>query len=168
MMHSELFPNQFVNARLLLDMKRRRHSCRPPPCSVAQKATFVYVVKDDQTVAVRPVNVGTAQGEETLDRTGLSPGELRRRRWHREIARRQQGRGAAQSGPAAGRSGDPTGGEPKGLTQGNGREPVPPLHSAAGGHVLIDGGDSPRRGRSPIASCRFRPFPKSITRPSRS
>ncbi|MBI3355622.1 MAG: MdtA/MuxA family multidrug efflux RND transporter periplasmic adaptor subunit [Nitrospirae bacterium] len=71
-----LFPNQFVNARLLLEVK---HGVTIVPSVAVQrgtKGTFVYVVKDDQTVALRPVAIGTSQGDDTSIETGLSPDEL--------------------------------------------------------------------------------------------
>jgi len=71
-----LFPNQFVNARLLLDVK---HGVTIVPSVAVQrgaKGAFVYVVKDDQTVAVRTVAVGTTQGEDASISSGLSPDEM--------------------------------------------------------------------------------------------
>jgi len=71
-----LFPNQFVNARLLLDVK---HGVTIVPSVAVQrgaKGAFVYVVKDDQTVAVRSVAVGTTQGEDASISSGLSPDEM--------------------------------------------------------------------------------------------
>src|SRR2546426_2998431 len=41
-----------------------------------QGVVFVYVVKADQTVAVRPVTVGVTQGDEASIETGLSPDEV--------------------------------------------------------------------------------------------
>lgn len=72
----QLFPNQFVNARLLLDVK---HGATTVPSAAVQrgaKGTFVYVVKEDQTVAVRPVGVGAAEGDNVSIETGLAPDEL--------------------------------------------------------------------------------------------
>lgn len=71
-----LFPNQFVNARLLLDVK---HGVTIVPSVAVQrgaKGAFVYVVKDDQTVAVRTVAVGATQGEDASISSGLSPDEM--------------------------------------------------------------------------------------------
>jgi multidrug efflux system membrane fusion protein len=71
-----LFPNQFVNARLLLEVK---HGVTIVPSAAVQrgaKGTFLYVVKEDRTVAVRPVTVGTAYDEETSITSGLAPDEL--------------------------------------------------------------------------------------------
>jgi membrane fusion protein, multidrug efflux system len=71
-----LFPNQFVNARLLLEVK---HGMTIVPSAAVQrgaKGTFVYVVKEDQTVTVRPVTVGAAHAEDASISSGLSPEEL--------------------------------------------------------------------------------------------
>ena len=71
-----LFPNQFVNARLLLEVK---HGVTIVPAAAVQrgaKGTFVYVVKEDKTVAVRPVVVGVSHGEDASINSGLDPNEL--------------------------------------------------------------------------------------------
>ena len=71
-----LFPNQFVNARLLLEVK---HGVTIVPSAAVQrgaKGTFVYVVKEDRTVAVRPVDIGASHGDDASISSGLSPEEL--------------------------------------------------------------------------------------------
>jgi multidrug efflux system membrane fusion protein len=71
-----LFPNQFVNARLLLEVK---HAVTLVPSAAVQrgaKGTFVYVVKEDKTVAVRPVTLGVSHGEDASINSGLAPDEL--------------------------------------------------------------------------------------------
>jgi membrane fusion protein, multidrug efflux system len=73
---SELFPNQFVNARLLLDVKRNATLVTSAAIQRGAKGTFVYVVnREDKTVSVRPVTVGVAHGEESSIETGLAPDE---------------------------------------------------------------------------------------------
>jgi multidrug efflux system membrane fusion protein len=37
--------------------------------------TFAYVIKDDQTVTVRPINLGPADGDMVAVTEGLVPGE---------------------------------------------------------------------------------------------
>ncbi|MGH8743950.1 MAG: MdtA/MuxA family multidrug efflux RND transporter periplasmic adaptor subunit [Burkholderiales bacterium] len=72
----QLFPNQFVNARMLIDVKK---SATVVPTAAVQRGslgTFVYVVKPDQTVTVRQVKPGPAQGEQTAIESGLDPGEM--------------------------------------------------------------------------------------------
>jgi multidrug efflux system membrane fusion protein len=73
---NELFPNQFVNARLLLDVKR---GATVVPAAAVQRGTqgpFVYVVKADRTVEVRRVGVGVTQGDDVSVTAGLAAGEV--------------------------------------------------------------------------------------------
>jgi multidrug efflux system membrane fusion protein len=71
-----LFPNQFVNVRMLL--QTLPDALLIPSAAVQRGApgTFVYVVKDDQTVTVAPVKLGPVQGEVTAIASGLAPGDL--------------------------------------------------------------------------------------------
>ena len=71
-----LFPNQFVNARLLLEVKRGMTLVPSAAVQRGAKGTFVYVVKEDKTVAVRPVTVGASHGEDASISSGLAPNEL--------------------------------------------------------------------------------------------
>jgi len=73
---NELFPNQFVNARLLIEVKREAIVVPAPAIQRGPQGTFVYVVKTDRTATIRPVSVGEIQGGEASIKTGLSPGEL--------------------------------------------------------------------------------------------
>lgn len=74
---SALFPNQFVNARLLLDIKEGVTVVPSAAVQRGPKGTFVYVVNEaEQTVGVRAVTVGVAQGEEAAIDAGLASGEL--------------------------------------------------------------------------------------------
>jgi multidrug efflux system membrane fusion protein len=71
-----LFPNQFVNARLLLDTKRGTTVVPTAAIQRSPQATFVYLVKADQSVTVQPVRLGPAEGDNTGIDEGLSPGDL--------------------------------------------------------------------------------------------
>jgi multidrug efflux system membrane fusion protein len=73
---NELFPNQFVNARLLVDVKRGTIVVPSPAIQRGPQDTFVYVVKPDRTAMVRPVTVINIQEGEAAIEKGLSPGEL--------------------------------------------------------------------------------------------
>jgi len=73
---NELFPNQFVNARLLVDVLRGITVIPAPAVQRGAQGTFVYVVKADRTATVRPISIGEIQGVEASVKTGLSPGEL--------------------------------------------------------------------------------------------
>jgi multidrug efflux system membrane fusion protein len=70
-----LFPNQFVNARLLLD--QQRNATVVPSAAILQgpQGSYVYVVNPDQTVHARPVTTGAVQGEDSAITRGLSVGE---------------------------------------------------------------------------------------------
>ena len=73
---SALFPNQFVNVRMLLDTL---HGVTIVPTAAVLRGapgTFVYVVKDDQTVTVRPVKVGPIEGENAVIDSGVTPGDV--------------------------------------------------------------------------------------------
>ena len=73
---NELFPSQFVNARLLVDTRRGVIVIPAPAIQRGPQGTFVYVVRPDRTTTVRPVTVGEIQEGEASIKTGLSPGEL--------------------------------------------------------------------------------------------
>jgi multidrug efflux system membrane fusion protein len=71
-----LFANQFVNVRM--PVETRPNATLVPTAAIQRGAagTFVYVVKDDRTVAVTPVQVGPAQGEITAIDSGVSAGAM--------------------------------------------------------------------------------------------
>ena len=71
-----LFPNQFVNARLLLEVKRGATVVPTAAIQRSPQGAFVYVVKADQTAAMRPVTIGVSQGDATAISAGLVPGDL--------------------------------------------------------------------------------------------
>ena len=71
-----LFPNQFVNARLLVEEK---HGVILVPTAVVQRnaqTTYVFLVKPDSTVTFRPITIGTTEGEDSEVTAGLSPGDI--------------------------------------------------------------------------------------------
>jgi multidrug efflux system membrane fusion protein len=70
-----LFPNQFANVRLLIDVRR---NATVIPSAAVQRGTpgsFVYVVKEDASVALRLVKLGPVEGELVAVDAGLAPGE---------------------------------------------------------------------------------------------
>ncbi len=70
-----LFPNQFVNARLLLDMRRNAVIIPTAAIQHSAQSTFVYVVKADNTAEVRTVVSTLTEGDEAAVDSGLEPGE---------------------------------------------------------------------------------------------
>ena len=71
-----LFPNQFVNVRLLLDVKSEAIIVPTAAIQRGPQGTFVYVVKPDQTVDVRVVTVGPSAGNDSSIESGVSPSEM--------------------------------------------------------------------------------------------
>jgi membrane fusion protein, multidrug efflux system len=70
-----LFPNQFVNVKLLVNTLL---DAALVPSSAIQRGapgTFVYVVKANQTVAVQNVKLGPTDGQRIAILSGLQPGE---------------------------------------------------------------------------------------------
>jgi membrane fusion protein, multidrug efflux system len=73
---NELFPNQFVIARLL--QQEKRNVILVPSVAVQRNAenTSVYVVKPDSTVTVRQVKIGTSDDTDTEIDSGVNAGEV--------------------------------------------------------------------------------------------
>ncbi|SMF96442.1 membrane fusion protein, multidrug efflux system [Methylomagnum ishizawai] len=70
-----LFSNQFVNIRMTLDTLAAVAVVPSAAIQHGVNGSFVYVVRDDRTVTVRPVATGPAEGNKTAVRQGLAPGE---------------------------------------------------------------------------------------------
>jgi multidrug efflux system membrane fusion protein len=71
-----LFPNQFVNAALLVDTL---HGVTVLPTAAIQRGslgTYVYLVKPDDTVTARQVALGPSTGERIVVTSGITPGDL--------------------------------------------------------------------------------------------
>ena len=71
-----LFPNQFVNARLLVDTKRNVVIVPAAAIQRSPDATFVYVVKPDSTVETRNVVSSLTESDQSAIDKGLEPGEM--------------------------------------------------------------------------------------------
>jgi membrane fusion protein, multidrug efflux system len=72
---SSLWPNQFVNIRLFLDVRK---GAIVIPSAVIQTGTqgpFAYVIGSDNTAQVRPIQVDFAEGNISVIRQGLNAGE---------------------------------------------------------------------------------------------
>jgi membrane fusion protein, multidrug efflux system len=70
-----LFPSQFVNARLRIDVL---HDALIAPTSAIQRGapgTFVYLVRPDRTVMIQPVTLGPTSGDRVAVQSGLSVGD---------------------------------------------------------------------------------------------
>jgi multidrug efflux system membrane fusion protein len=70
-----LYPNQFVNARVLIDVL---HDALLAPAEAIQRGpqgAFVYVVKPDKVVQLRRIQVGPSDAGTISVKTGVAAGE---------------------------------------------------------------------------------------------
>jgi len=72
---NQLWPNQFVNANLLLET--RKDSTVVPTAAILRgpQGTYVYAVKPDKSVEARTVATSLAQGNVTIVTSGVNPGD---------------------------------------------------------------------------------------------
>lgn len=73
--NNELFPQEFVNVRLLVDTL---HDATSVPVSAIQRGadgSYVFVVKPDKTVAQRTVKTGVQDGDKIQILAGVQPGD---------------------------------------------------------------------------------------------
>lgn len=70
-----LWPGDFVNARLLIDVKKDVLAIPAPAIQRGPDGIFTWVVKGDGTVEARPVKAGPTTGDQTVITAGLSEGE---------------------------------------------------------------------------------------------
>ena len=71
-----LWPNQFVNIRLLLET--RKNSTVIPAVAIQRgpQGTYVFTVNADKTVEVRPVTIALTQNNSVAISSGLTPGDV--------------------------------------------------------------------------------------------
>jgi multidrug efflux system membrane fusion protein len=70
-----LFPNEFVNARLL---QQEKTGVTLLPTAAIQRntnETYVYLIQPDNKVTIRPITIGTTEGEDSEITSGLVPGD---------------------------------------------------------------------------------------------
>ncbi len=72
----KLFPNQFVNARLLIDTLRGVTLVPTAALQRSPQAMYVYAVTPEKTVAMRTVEVLHTEGDETAVGKGVQAGEV--------------------------------------------------------------------------------------------
>ena len=72
----QLFPNQFVNVRTLIEVRRDVTTVPSAALQRGARGMFVYVVKDDRTVTLRDVKTGPTEADATVIESGVESGEL--------------------------------------------------------------------------------------------
>jgi multidrug efflux system membrane fusion protein len=118
----KLWPGQFVNVTLRLTTQPQALVVPNQVVQTGQDGQFVYVVRDDETVEMRPVTVGPRVEQDMVIDKGLEPAETVVVDGQLRLApgSRIQAREAGDGGAGSGRRGRP-GGEPKGASGGDGR-----------------------------------------------
>ena len=71
-----LWPNQFVNVHLLLDVVKNAVVVPAAAVQRGQQGTYVFVMKQDKTVEVRPITVNISQNNLTSIKNGLNANEI--------------------------------------------------------------------------------------------
>jgi membrane fusion protein, multidrug efflux system len=72
---NQLWPNQFVNADLLLETRKNSTVIPTAALQHGPQGAFVYLANSDKTVEARTVDVALTQGNTTVVASGLNPGD---------------------------------------------------------------------------------------------
>ena len=137
-----LWPNQFVNARLLIDTKRNATIIPAAAIDHGDQGAFVYRINPKQEIAeVVPVDVGLTQDNLALINSGIAPNDLvvtdgqDRLRAGVRVDPRPDTRPTGAPSPA----GSQAGGPPQGMPSSSARTPDPPGEPAppAGSQSLV-------------------------------
>ena len=108
-----LFPNQFVNVRMVVDTRRDVVVVPSAAVQRGSQGSLVYVVKEDSTVALRPIVAGPTEGQLTQVESGLQVGErvitdgMDRIREGAKVEVTEPGAGLRAPGGGGGREADP-------------------------------------------------------------
>jgi membrane fusion protein, multidrug efflux system len=70
-----LTPGQFVNVSVTLTTDQNAIVVPTAAVQSGQQGTYVYVIKADKTVELRPVTVARTHGDDSIIKTGVTPGE---------------------------------------------------------------------------------------------
>src|SRR5262249_54098108 len=70
-----LWPNQFVNARLLLEVRKNNTVVPAAAIQRGPQGTYVFTVKPDKTAEMRPVTVAFSEGNYSAITQGVNPGD---------------------------------------------------------------------------------------------
>jgi multidrug efflux system membrane fusion protein len=73
--NNKLFPNQFVNVRLLVQLKQAVILAATAAIQRNSQSTYVFLVQPNSTVTVRNVTIGTVEGNDSEVTSGLQPGD---------------------------------------------------------------------------------------------
>ena len=107
-----LWPNQFVNIHLLLEVKKNNTVVPSAAIQRGPQGTYVFVVKPDNTAEMRNVALSISQGNLTAISQGIKPGEIvvtdgqDKLQPGTKVAVRAPGAGGQNGGQNSGQAGD--------------------------------------------------------------
>ena len=107
-----LWPNQFVNVHLLLEVKKNNTVVPSAAIQRGPQGTYVFVVKPDNTAEMRNVALSISQGNLTAISQGIKPGEVvvtdgqDKLQPGTKVAVRAPGAGGQNGGQNSGQAGD--------------------------------------------------------------
>lgn len=126
-----LFPNEFVNARLLVEEKTGVVLLNSAAVQRTTNSTYVWLVKPDNTVTARPITVGTTNGDQTEITSGLVAGDVVVMTGVDKLS--EGAKVVTESGNAGGRGAGPAGGPGNpNVTGGIGVPGTPQANSPSG------------------------------------
>ncbi len=73
---SALYPNQFVNSRLQVYVRKKAITIPAAAVQRGSQGTYVYVVKQDKSVDSRNIKIALTEGTVAVLDSGVNPGEL--------------------------------------------------------------------------------------------
>ncbi len=139
-----LYPNQFVNIRLLLDTHKDATTMSTAGIQRGVPGTFVYLVNADSTVSVRPVKLGVTDGDRVEVLSGLVAGDRividgadKLREGAKVVVR-----SAADAANPAGAAKGPANGAAKGGGAGDGKAGAAPDKAGGGNHKRSEDGQT--------------------------
>ena len=74
--NNKLFPNQFVNVKLLVQLKQNVTLIPTATVQRNSQTTYVFLVQANSKVTVRPITLGTTEGDDSEITAGLVPGDV--------------------------------------------------------------------------------------------
>jgi len=74
--NNRLFPNQFVNVRLLVQLKQNVTLIPTATVQRNSQTTYVFLVQPNSKVTVRPITIGTTEGDDCEVTSGLASGDM--------------------------------------------------------------------------------------------
>jgi multidrug efflux system membrane fusion protein len=159
-----LFPSQFVNVRLLVDTVTGAVVVPNAAVQLGAMGSFVYVVKDDSTVAVRKIVTGAADATRTVVSEGLAVGDkvvIDGADRLRDGSKVKLASAKADAGPGADGS---AGGQSKGSGSTDGSGQHQHRHRQGGGGAATDAPTA--SGAAPAAAPTAAPVARPVVAPT--